>query len=598
MTTARILQGDALTRLRELPSGSVHCIVTSPPYYGLRKYLPDGHADKRFELGNERVPDCLGWATGHPCGACYVCRLLAVFAECWRVLRDDGVMFLNLGDSYANDGKWGGSTGGKHVSALHGEPIGRTRRETGLKPKDLIGVPWRVAFALQAAGWWLRADIIWAKKAPMPESVTDRPTRSHEHVFLLTKSARYFYDAEAVKEQSTGQNGTAANFKRETKDGGRTETGKAATQHRLDREPTFDNGSRNQRDVWLLGPEPYAAAHFATFPTEIPRRAILAGTSERGCCPACGAPWERIIENSGTGPQRQSRKNEQVRLTRFAGQAWEKWKAENPNVTTGWAPTCRCYQLTCANRCFVIDYNHDTTKHHMRLLRELIPAGQTGAEVLLSDLLRGISEEGARQDLSDLWQGIQAEIKSAMALQQNVRSDLYGTQSAQFQGLLSDNERVHSHLQAGSSDGVGNGICDGASACDGADDWPIASAVGGCSPHQRGEERQSPRKLGTAREGTARLNEDPCLHGDVSVLQSHIPCTWECPYCKSPLISKPFAPQPAVILDPFAGSGTTLAVAVGLGRHGIGIELSAEYIKLAQRRINAVAPLLTTVEVS
>lgn len=127
----------------------------------------------------------------------FVASVRGVFAEVWRVLADDGVCWINLGDSYANDGKWGGASGGKHVSALHGQTgIGRGKRETGLKSKDLVGIPWRVAFALQAEGWYLRSDVIWSKPNPMPESVTDRPTKAHEYVFLLTKSARYYYNAE------------------------------------------------------------------------------------------------------------------------------------------------------------------------------------------------------------------------------------------------------------------------------------------------------------------------------------------------------------------------------------------------------------------
>jgi hypothetical protein len=173
----------------------------------------------------------------------------------------------------------------------------------GMKPKDLCMIPWRVALALQADGWWLRSVICWAKKSPMPESVTDRPTSSWEPIFLMAKSERYFYDAEAVKEAAV-QTGTqvrkAANGS--TLGGGaygRSHLGDAIPEH--ERRATVDgpdsvvetSGTRNQRNVWHLGPEPYREAHFATFPTEIPRRAIKAGTSEKGCCAACGAPWVR-----------------------------------------------------------------------------------------------------------------------------------------------------------------------------------------------------------------------------------------------------------------------------------------------------------------
>lgn len=660
MITARIIHGDALTRLRELPTGSVHCVVTSPPYFGLRDYgtatweggdpacdhkpsnTPqqrglassrleggqgsNGHKQEGYravcgkcaarrtdqQIGLETRPDCLGWATGQPCGECYVCHLLAVFTECWRVLRDDGVCFLNLGDSYAGSGVHAAhhANPGMSKAGARGADVA-TPVPAGLKPKDLLMIPARVALALQAAGWWLRSDIIWAKGlsllpvyagSAMPESVTDRPAKSHEYVFLLTKSARYFWDQEAVKEPSTIQSRAAANFQRTTKDGGRPDG--VQSQHRADRAPTEDNGTRNLRSVWVINPANYSDAHFATMPPKLAEVCVKAGTSERGCCPACGAPWRRVVEkgltahDGDTASQYEtgSTANRLAKLRQASRERGEEYN--NGTHTVGWQPTCRCYQLTCANRCFVIDYNHDTTKHHMRLLRELIPAGQTGAEVLLSDLLRGISEEGTRQDLSSLWQDIQAEIESAMALRKTMRPDPHGAQSSEFQGILSDNEGLHRNIQAGSSDGVWNRLCDGASSCHGAEDRAIAPAVGSSSPHQRDKERQQAGKPRTAGKDAARLDANPHLHGDMSVLQTHIPYTWECPYCKSPLVGRPFAPQPAIILDPFAGSGTTLAAAVGLGRHAIGIELNASYIELAERRINAVAPLLTICEVA
>jgi hypothetical protein len=188
--------------------------------------------------------------------AAYVAQIVAAMREVWRVLRDDGTLWLNLGDSYANDTKWGGSTGGKHVSALHGEPVGRGKRETGLKAKDLLGIPWRVAFALQDDGWYLRSDIIWAKPNPMPESVTDRPTKAHEYVFLLAKQPRYFYDAEAIAEPSGGANGSSfvSEYDRETKPGlGMGERKESAT--------------RNARSVWQIATQPYSGAHFATTTT-------------------------------------------------------------------------------------------------------------------------------------------------------------------------------------------------------------------------------------------------------------------------------------------------------------------------------------------
>jgi DNA modification methylase len=263
----RLLQGDALTILRGLPSGSVRCCVTSPPYWGLRDYGVAG------QIGLEATPDE------------YAARLVALFAEVRRVLTDDGTLWLNLGDSYANDGKWGGSSGGKHAAALHGKTgIGRSKVSTGLKPKDLVGIPWRVAFALQADGWYLRSDIVWAKPNPMPESVTDRPTRSHEYVFLLTKSAKYYFDGKAIREPvSESMLAACARGPRADKEyqhDTATRMGKRSGNRAFSDADSLARiaEGRNCRDVWTIATQPYPEAHFATFPEELPRRCILAGS--------------------------------------------------------------------------------------------------------------------------------------------------------------------------------------------------------------------------------------------------------------------------------------------------------------------------------
>lgn len=320
----RILQGDCRDVLRTLDAGSAQCCVTSPPYYGLRDYGVEG------QIGLETTPDA------------YVAELVAVFREVRRVLRDDGTLWLNLGDSYANDGRWGGSSGGKHVTALHGNSgVGRGKRDTGLKPKDLIGIPWMVAFALRADGWHLRSDIIWAKKNCMPESVTDRPSSAHEHVFLLTKSARYFYDAEAIREEGVIPAGTRAakgsNVRSELKDVN-------------GRPPEYWNytGTRNSRNVWSIATQPFAEAHFATFPPELAGRCVKAGSSEAGCCAACCASLERILERVDTGRKQKMTDGWDTgpgghgtihRAGREKGEAGVPVMA---NVTTGWQRTCEC----------------------------------------------------------------------------------------------------------------------------------------------------------------------------------------------------------------------------------------------------------------
>lgn len=250
--------GDCRDILKTMPDASVHCVVTSPPYFGLRDYGVDG------QIGLEASPDA------------FVAEMVAVFREVRRVLRDDGTLWLNLGDSYANDGKWGGSSGGKHVPALHGNSgIGRGKVTTGLKPKDLVGIPWRVAFALQADGWYLRQDIIWHKPNPMPESVTDRCTKAHEYVFLMSKSARYFYDAAAIAEEGVIPAGTKA---------AKGSAERFNTPGVNSRPPEYKiyDGMRNARSVWTIATQPFKGAHFATFPPELAERCIKAG------CPSGG----------------------------------------------------------------------------------------------------------------------------------------------------------------------------------------------------------------------------------------------------------------------------------------------------------------------
>ena len=272
----RIECGDALDLLRSEPEESINLCVTSPPYFWLRDYGQAG------QIGLEAT-------TGE-----YVDRLVEVFGAVRRVLRRDGTLWLNLGDSFASSGcgsrdpqRWPKQSRNDHTP-------GRGKRCGGLKPKDLLGLPWRVAFALQEDGWWLRTDIIWAKPNSMPESVTDRPTRAHEYLFLMAKSPRYWYDAGAIAEQavngdSARPRGSAASLNRGVvhPQGGRRDkqgqTGKrtyAGFNERWDAATPVS--TRNARDVWVIPTQPFPKAHFATFPEELARRCILAGCPEGG----------------------------------------------------------------------------------------------------------------------------------------------------------------------------------------------------------------------------------------------------------------------------------------------------------------------------
>lgn len=257
---ARLWTGDALAGLETLPDASVQCCVTSPPYYGLRAYLPEGHADKALEVGAEETPDA------------YVARLVAVFRDVRRVLRDDGTCWVNLGDSYASGGRTSrepdakDSKGGRENASYC--PID----PAWCKPKDLIGIPWMVAFALRADGWYLRQDLVWSKKNCMPESVTDRCTKSHEYVFLLTKRGRYFFDAVAIREEAVGQTHHDLTGGRYAPPGQQKYTGSRENEDR------DLNAMRNRRSVWHLATEPCAEAHFATMPTALADLCIRAGS--------------------------------------------------------------------------------------------------------------------------------------------------------------------------------------------------------------------------------------------------------------------------------------------------------------------------------
>jgi DNA modification methylase len=287
---SRIICGDALEELRRLPAEIADSCITSPPYWGLRDYGVEG------QLGLEKTPEE------------YVAKLVEVFREVKRVLRSDGTLWLNLGDSY-----WGSRCG---PSGNFGVPDGlRVNNSRGkiyadheiLKPKDLVGIPWRVAFALQADGWWLRSDIIWSKPNPMPESVRDRPTRSHEYIFLLSKSAKYYFDQEAVAEPhsrdwSDGKcGGSLVHAPRYQKN---SLLKGAAGEHRGEGPPRMNPLGRNIRSVWTMTTKPmpkiFGAEHFATFPPELPERCIKAGCPKGGIVldPFFGAGTVGVVAKS------------------------------------------------------------------------------------------------------------------------------------------------------------------------------------------------------------------------------------------------------------------------------------------------------------
>lgn len=337
-----IRQGDALTVLRTLPEASVNCCITSPPYWGLRDYgtgkweggaadcdhkqnhgiqgKTGQRADRTFtaeavykqkcrKCGAVRVDKQLGL---EKTPQIYIKKIVSLMSEVRRVLRDDGTLWLNLGDTYCNSDKWGGggANTGKHTKAPDGsiESWKAVRRKwskvRGLKPKDLVGIPWRVAFALQGDGWWLRSDIIWAKPAPMPESVTDRPTRSHEYIFLLAKSEKYYCDMESVKEPAVCGHPSGNGYKRDARLTYQDGAGARGSDEQWKPRPSVAKGGfagkteamadtgqnafravtemRNLRDVWTVDTQPFTEAHFATFPPRLIEPCVIAGCPPEG----------------------------------------------------------------------------------------------------------------------------------------------------------------------------------------------------------------------------------------------------------------------------------------------------------------------------
>lgn len=357
--TVKIMVGDVRDKLRELPDASVHCCVTSPPYWGLRDYGHDG------QIGLERTPDE------------FVAKLVAVFREVRRVLRDDGTLWVNIGDTYA--GYWGDKYAHKPFGADR-TPDASTPphkkspdfKAWNVKPKDLVGVPWLLAFALRADGWFLRQDIIWSKPNPMPESVLDRCTKAHEYIFLLSKSERYFYDAAAIAEPtvSDGLPGNTSHKFTEAFQNGeeRHRTAGGLVAYAQKKRASVARGgfngktnalpgreafravtaTRNKRSVWTITTKPYRGAHFATFPPELPELCIGAGTSAYGVCQHCGAPWSRVTESAnpihdGETATKYDEKSTAGRLAKLRQAARERGEEySNNRITVGWSPGCQC----------------------------------------------------------------------------------------------------------------------------------------------------------------------------------------------------------------------------------------------------------------
>ena len=305
-----ILQGDCIESLKKIEDGSINTCITSPPYWGLRDYNGESK-----QLGMEDTPEE------------FTENLVKVFREIKRVLRDDGTAWLNLGDSYSSGGRT--TTTNQSLRGDKDYGVTRPKPSKGIKPKDLIGIPWRVAFALQADGWYLRQDIIWHKPNPMPESVRDRCTKAHEYIFLLSKNVKYYYDHEAIKEDAKYPQGPNSpqsikkgqgEFGMDTR-GGLSKIGALA--------------KKNKRSVWTITTKPFKGAHFATFPKDLIEPCVLAGCPEKSCI-NCGEPYLRKVVKSGEIQRRWSKNNAD-------GSPYEKQGSmQNIYEDTGLQKQCDC----------------------------------------------------------------------------------------------------------------------------------------------------------------------------------------------------------------------------------------------------------------
>ena len=325
-----------------LDAQSVHCIVTSPPYWGLRAYA----GEQRIEWPAVDYAPMPGLPMLHiPAMTCglgeestpeaFIGHLILVMREMKRVLRDDGTCWVNLGDTYA------ASRSHQAVDNKH-KDVGNNGRmivPPGLKPKDLCLIPARFALAAQADGWYIRNDIIWAKPNPMPESVTDRCTKAHEYIWLMAKSQRYFYDAEAVKEDTSPESAKRYESPFNVGDKEMAGNGRPDNASNTAGMKVF-SGKRNRRTVWNIAVGNFPGAHFATWPPKLVEPMILAGTSARGVCPECGSPWERVVER--TAENHISRSDRQLATGGAITGGVGKNFPDTTTTTTGWRATCAC----------------------------------------------------------------------------------------------------------------------------------------------------------------------------------------------------------------------------------------------------------------
>ena len=534
----RILVGDALAKLRDLPDESVHCVVTSPPYWALREY----HGD----------PGMIG---GEPTLQEHIDRLVAVFREVRRVLRKDGTCWLNYGDAYAGGGRGAGSDGSKQ----RGNPGSLVPANRGwtvdhYKPKDLMLMSARVALALQADGWWVRQRIVWEKPNTMPDSAIDRPTSAFEDIYLLTRSPTYFFDDEAVREPTTG---TAHPRRKDRRRPGSMMKGADPNDRRgtwLDKRTVAEQGKlgRKLRNVWSIHTARFHEKHYATFPPAVVEPCILSGTSAHGCCARCGAPWVRQMSKRGYDVSRPQTR----RALELADQAGLTQEHVDAIVACG---------VTDAGKTRLMQRGTGrNTERHLRLASE---AKEHLGGYYREFLLPKRTTVGWQPTCCDCWKPIATPRSDGKR-----RPD--PTPRTGRKGLGRErNPNPPRSMTRGEQRAYARQLRE--------------------SPHMDAIRKE----LGSALEHYVRTDTIGGRPLPPDVLEDFIGRGWlvhpVAPMCEHPCRGEPLVP--ATVLDPFAGAGTVGLVAEKLGRNAILIEISEKYAEMARQRI--VGPGLEMYEV-
>lgn len=585
--TWEIRQGDVIERLREMPDGSVHCCVTSPPYWNLRDYGVEG------QIGLEPTLD--EW----------VAKMVEVFGEVRRVLRDDGTLWLNLGDSYSTNAAGNDDRNGSGRRAKRGRP--RRDLAIDLPAKNLLGQPWRVAFALQANGWILRSDIIWAKSNPMPESVTDRPTKSHEHIFLLTKSPRYFWDADAVREKGTNR----APGNKKSAPGFVADPMRMRTRAGLDQTPPM--ATRNLRDVWTINPQPFDG-WIRTCRLDRVEPDDASGDMMRIASPDCPAhgdcpdrvPTEFCDEHAV---------DETNRILGTHGRPALTPRGEIAPTD----PLCERWTATGSSGCVLLSRSDAATRRSMgsrRTDRAQLTTSPCSASARTPDDTHDTSgspasyDSAARTRASSTSAGSGSrELETSSDRTQTRTGDRctcthYSVDTKKTSHFATFPEALAERcIKAGTSE---SGSCPSCGA-----PWRRVVEKG---EHNREQQRACGADSTGGYSGTATKDYASARAEDPSAVKARIlegmrdrkTLGWS-PTCEcrdetdrsesgteiGALWRTP-QPVPCTVLDPFAGSGTTLLVAERLGRDSIGIELNPEYVEMARQRINRADPMAPT----